>query len=136
MIISIDVDYSDSSKNILVEVCVANSSVTLDLKQQTKTLLLDFDLLICNQVIDLKFFCNDLCIVNHPVTITNITLDNFYQGPKILYQGCPKFDQQFLSFALQKNMYLDPTVNDSNRLDFTGELTYQFIWPFYKNVFQ
>jgi hypothetical protein len=133
MIISVDIDYPISNKSVLVQVEIVDNKVLLDLSQSTKTLTLEFDLPICNQTVDLKFCCDDLCIVDHPLTITNIVLDNFYQSPDILYRGRPEYDQQFLLFAVQKNMYLDPTVNDSNRLDFTGQMVYNFAWPFYKN---
>lgn len=135
MIISIDFDYLSSNTSLLVQVLTDYTSTTLDLAQDTKTLLLEFDMPIKNQIVNLRFCCNDLRIMHHPLTITNILLDNFYQSVSILYRGHPKFDQTFLTIAKQKNMCLDTTVNDSNRLDFTGELVYKFIWPFYKNAY-
>jgi hypothetical protein len=134
MIISVDVDHPISNKNVLVQVETVDNNAILDLSKHTKTLTLEFNLPICNQTVELRFCCDDLQIVDYPLTITNIVLDNFYQSPSILYRGQPKFDQQFLSFAMQKNMYLDLTVNDSNKLDFTGQLVYKFAWPFYKNL--
>ena len=136
MIITIGINYPISSKNLLVKIESPANEVVLDLSQPLSTVELEFDLPIQNQVIDLKFCCDDLDIINHPVTVTNITLDNFYQyNSALVYRGIPEFDQQFLLLAEQKNMFLDPTVNDSNRLDFTGKLVYKFVWPFYKNLF-
>jgi hypothetical protein len=135
MIISVDVDYPVSNKSLLIEICFPANIVLLDLSQDIKTLLLEFKLPIQKQTIDLKFCCKDLRIVDHPLTITNIVLDDFYQSDSILYRGCPEFDQQFLLLSDQKKIYLDFDVSDSNRLDFTGNLVYKFIWPFYKNVF-
>ena len=136
MIITIEFDYQISPNSLLVQVQYPGNNVVLDLSQDAKTLQLNFELPIQNQNIDLTLCCNNLCIVDYPLTITNIVLDNFYQSNGILYRGRPKFDQQFLLLLEQKNMYLDLAVNDSNRLDFTGQLLYQFVWPFYKNTFQ
>jgi hypothetical protein len=136
MIISMDIDYPVSNKDLLVRVEFPNNNLILNLNHQTKTIDLEFELLICNQFIDVRFICTDICIVNHPLTITNIVLDNFYQSASILHRGRTEFDQQFLSQSEQKNMYLDLAVNDSNRLDFTGQLVYTFVWPFYKNIFR
>jgi hypothetical protein len=135
MIISVDVDYPISDKSLLVQIEAVDKKVILDLSQPTKTLALEFDLTICNQTVELKFCCDDLRIFDYPLTIVDIALDNFYRSPGILYRGHPEFDQQFLSFAMQKNMYFDPTISDSNRLDFTGQLVFKFVWPFYKNLF-
>jgi len=135
MIISVDIDYPVSEKELLVQMEFPNTNLIIDLNRCEKTIDLEFELPLCNQTIDIKFSCNDIGIVDHPLTITNIVLDKFYQSASILYQGRPKFDQQFLSLAKQKKMKLDPDVVDSNRLDFTGQLVYTFVWPFYKNIF-
>ena len=136
MIVALDFDYPISPKNLVVKIESPGNNVLLDLSQRTLTLNLEFDLPICNQTINLTFSCNNLCIVEYPLTITNIVLDEFYQSNSIVYRGHPKFDQQFILLADQKNMYLDLTVNDCNRLDFTGQLEYKLNWPFYKNIFQ
>jgi hypothetical protein len=136
MIVALDFDYQISPKSLLVKIEFPGNHVVLDLNQQVPTVYLEFDLPICNQTINLTFSCNNLCIVDYPLTIANIVLDEFYQSNGIVYQGHPKFDQQFMLLADQKSMYLDHTVNDCNRLDFTGQLEYKFDWPFYKNIFQ
>ena len=136
MIISVDFEYLLSTTSLLVSVVAPNNNILLDLSKTTKTITLNFELPLCNQLVDLKFCCKDIRIVNHPLTINNIVLDNFYQFDGILYRGKPSFDQKFLSLAKKRNMHIDPTASDSNRLDFTGELVYTFRWPFYKNVFQ
>ena len=135
MIISIGIDYPVSSKDLFVEVQFPNNTSIINLAQSTKIINLEFESPVRNHTFDIKFCCNNISIVDHPMTITNVVLDNFYQADKLLYRGCPKFDQQFLLLAAQKNMFIDTTVNDSNRLDFTGQLVYNFVWPFYKNIF-
>ena len=135
MIIVIEFDYQTSPKSLLVEVQSPGNNVLLDLSQDIKTLRLNFELLIQNQNIDLKLSCNDLCIVDYPLTITNIVLDNFYQSKSILHRGKPNFSQEFVDYANKNQIFLDYNVNDSNRLDFTGQLAYQYKWPFYKNIF-
>ena len=134
MIISIELDYPISKEPVLVEIKSSGISLEADLSLPPKKLHLELDLPIRNQTIELIFCCDDLRIMRHPVTITNIVLDRFYQSPSILHRGCIEFDQKFLSLAEENNMHLDHLVTDSNRLDFTGKLVYKFVWPFYKNI--
>jgi hypothetical protein len=136
MIIDIEFSYSPSQKSLFVEIAVADCVKKIDLNRSVSTLSLNFELPICNQTVDLTFKCFDLQIINHPLTITNIVLDEFYCSDRLVYRGQPNFNQEFLKLANKKNMYLDLSVNDSNRLDFTGTLLYQFDWPFYKNIFR
>lgn len=136
MIIELEFDYPVSRKSLLIEITVANCKKKLDLRESVKNLSFDFVLPIRNQTLDLCFHCDDSGIVYHPLTITSIVLDQFYNSDRLLYRGKPNFDETFLSLAAEKNMYLDTSVNDSNRLDFTGTLMYQFEWPFYKNIFK
>jgi hypothetical protein len=136
MNIAIEFDYLVSQSSLPVNVTWPTGNTTLNLNQFTPKLEFDFALPIQNQTVELVFSCKNLNIVNHPLTITNITLDDFYSLPKILYSGVPIFDQMFLLYAKKKNIVIDQTVADVNRLDFTGTLTYQFVWPFYKNVFK
>ena len=134
MIISVDLDYPISNDPLLVEVKAPGVRIGVDLQQPPTTMHLELDLPICNQTIEVSFCCDDIKIMQHPVTITNIVLDKFYQSPGIIHRGCPEFDQRFLWLAAEKNIYLDLSTNDSNRLDFTGRLVYEFAWPFYKNI--
>ena len=135
MIISVELDYLISKKSLQVEVCVPGTNIILDLSQPTKKIDMIFSLPLQPQQIDMTFSCSNIDIVHHPVTISNIVLDNFYSFSNIVYKGQPQFDQQFLALASEKNIYLDHNITDSNRLDFTGTLVYQFMWPFYKNLF-
>jgi hypothetical protein len=135
MIISMDIDYAVSNKDLLVQVEFPNTDLIINLNRCIKKIDLEFELPVCNQTIDITFSCNDLCIVDHPLTITNIVLDKFYQSVSILYRGKSKFNQQFLLLAERKKIKLDSNITDTNRLDFTGQLIYTFVWPFYKNTF-
>jgi hypothetical protein len=136
MNIDIDLDYKTCQSSLLVEVEWPGGGRTLDLNHAESKLCIELDLPIKNQIIKLTFCCNDLDIVNHPMTVTNIVLDDFYSLPKILYSGVPTFDSMFLTYIKNNDILIDTKLTDINRLDFTGKLTYQFAWPFYKNVFQ
>jgi hypothetical protein len=135
MIISIDTSHTIATKSLLVEIQYPGNSLLLDLSRESAKINLEFDLPICNQEIEIKFCCNDLRIVDYPLTIDNIVLDDFYQYNNLVYRGRPAFDQSFLLLSQRKNMFIDVNVNDSNRLDFTGHLIYSFKWPFFKNLF-
>lgn len=135
MNVSFEVEHIKSDQPLLVTVACANNIQTLDLCQPNKSIVYDFDLPLENQLVNIKFVCNNINIVNFPLTITNVVLDHFYKSDGILYRGRPEFSQEFLDYANKHQILLDQTVNDSNRLDFTGQLVYQFKWPFYKNIF-
>lgn len=134
MNIKFEFDYPTSDCSLLVDVDSSETHATLDLQYQIPKLTVDLDLPIQNQIIEIKFVCNDIKITKHPLTITNITLDDYYSLSKILHSGIANFDQQFFEYAQKNKMYIDPSAT-GNRLDFTGHLAYQFRWPFYKNVF-
>jgi hypothetical protein len=136
MNICIEFEHSVSNDPLLIEVAWPEGHTTLNLQQEISTLHLNFDLPIKNQTVELMFSCNNLDIINHPLTITNIVLDEFFSFSKILYSGIPIFDQLFIQHAEKNNMFIDTSVVDCNRIDFTGKLCYQFSWPFYKNVFR
>jgi hypothetical protein len=70
----------------------------------------------------------------HPLTIKKIILDNFYQIKSITYRGKPLFSNEHLDYAASNKMFLDLSVNDSNRLDFTGILHFKFKWPFFREI--
>jgi len=135
MKIEFKIDYRCCANPILVTVTNPHNDVVLDLSQCKKTLMLDMTLPIQKQIIQVTFNCDDITIVDHPVTINDILLDDFYRFDRVLYSGTPEFDQKFLDYASSRQMSLDPAVNDSNRLDFTGRLIYKFVWPFYHNIF-
>ena len=136
MIISVGIDYPICDKSLLVEIQSPGNNITIDLSQMTKKVSLEFDLPICNQTVDLGFCCSDINIVNYPLTVTNIVLDCFYQSAGILYKGIPKFDNQFIELIKNTGRDLEPAPEHCNKLDFTGQLVYTFIWPFYKNIFE
>ena len=125
-----------SNQPLTVEVTFPGNVLVLDLSQPNSNLKLEFDLPVQNQKITLKFGCRDIRIAKFPLTIAHAKLDDFYSSDGIIHSGAPNFDQNFLEYANHNKMYIDTTVTDSNRLDFTGQLVYQFVWPFYKNIFQ
>jgi len=135
MNVSFEVEHAKSDQPLLVTVVCANNIQTLDLSQSNKSIVYDFNLPLEHQLVDIRFVCDNISIVNFPLTITNVVLDHFYKSDGILYKGRPEFSQEFLDYANKHQIRLDQTVNDSNRLDFTGHLVYQYQWPFYKNIF-
>ena len=134
MIIDIEFSHNICDTPLLVAVAWPGGQTTLNLNELLPKLTINLDLPCCDQTVELLLQCADIKIVDYPLTITNITLDNFYSLPKILHSGSPTFDDYFISYAKMNNFFIDSSVNDVNRLDFTGVLTYKFLWPFYKNV--
>jgi hypothetical protein len=88
------------------------------------------------QKLKLSFATINHSIVDYPLTITRIVLDDFYSIDKILYSGHSKFNDDFLIYSKSKQIMLEENICDTNCVDFTGKLEYYFDWPFYKNVFR
>jgi hypothetical protein len=134
-------DHPVSTTPLLIDVCLTNNNRilfkdTLNLNKPNYHLSILFDIAkIEPQKLKLSFLNNDHNIINHPLIITNILLDNFYSLDKILYSGHSKFDNNFLTYAKQNQIVLEENICDTNQINFTGELTYYFEWPFYKNIF-
>lgn len=85
--------------------------------------------------LDIKFSTQDPNIVNTPLVIDNIMLDDFFSSTSIVYSGKCHYDREFISYAEENKLYLDNDLSDSNCLNFTGSLVYRVSWPFYKNIF-
>jgi hypothetical protein len=134
MIIKFEFDHSVSQKPLLVTALSEAHNITMDLQCHHTKLIMEFDLPIRPQIIKVIFACDNIAISRCPLTITNIVLDNFYSSDKILYSGVSFFDQQFLQYADSNQMLIDQSVADVNCLNFTGQLVYQFRWPFYQNL--
>lgn len=108
---------------------------TLNLNKLNTELSIIFNIdEIVPQTLTLMLSTQDHNIVNYPLVISNIVLDEFYSMDHILHSGHPKFDNNFLTHAKRNNFHLDNNICDANRLDFTGTLFYYFKWPFYKNI--
>lgn len=141
MIISFDFEHPVSTTSLLIDVCLTSDNNvlfknTINLSDPLTHLSISVDIIkVVPQKLKLSFSTNDHKIINHPLTITNVLLDEFYSSDKILYAGNPNFDNNFLTYAKQHQIFLEENIKDANRLDFTGELIYYFEWPFYKNIF-
>jgi hypothetical protein len=141
MIISVNFEHPVSITPLLIDVCLTSDHKvlfknTINLSNPLTDLSILFDIeKVMPQKLKLSFLTNDHNIINHPLTITNVLLDDFYSLDKILYAGNANFDNNFLTYAKQHQIFLEENICDTNRLDFTGELIYYFEWPFYKNVF-
>jgi hypothetical protein len=141
MIISVNFEHPVSTTPLLIDVCLTSDHKvlfknTVNLSNSLTHLSISFDIAkVVPTKLKLAFSTNDHNIINHPLTITNILLDDFYSLDKILYAGNAIFDNNFLTYAKQHQIFLEENICDTNRLDFTGELIYYFEWPFYKNVF-
>jgi hypothetical protein len=140
MKISIGLDYIDTQDPVLVKLCLSSETDlwqrVIDLSAGIKQLEIEFYLQSCAlQQLKLSFNTVDIKIVKNPITITDITLDDFYSTDRILYSGAVFPDDKFKLYSKIKNYQLDSNMIDSNRLDFTGELRYFLKWPFYRNVY-
>lgn len=136
MNVCLEFDHVISTRPLLITVELQTTKVQIDLRSRNAKLNLSYANDLNYQVAKLTLSCHDINIVRHPLTITNITLDNFYCSDNILYRGVSMYDQTFLHYAKKKEMYIDTEVNDCNRLDFTGTLCYTFNWPFFRNIFK
>ena len=142
MNILFDFEHSVSTTPLLIDVCLTSDNKVLfknaiNLSNPLTHLPILFDITeVVPQKLKLSFSTIDHNIINHPLIITNILLDNFYSLDKILYSGHSNFDNNFLTYAKQHQMFLEENICDTNQLDFTGELIYYFEWPFYKNIFR
>ena len=141
MNILFEFEHSVSTTPLLIDVCLTSNNTvlfknTINLSKPLTYLPISFDITeVVPQKLKLSFLTNDHNIINHPLAITNILLDNFYSLDKILYSGNSNFDNNFLNYAKQHQIFLEENICNTNRLDFTGELIYYFEWPFYKNIF-
>lgn len=130
---------SDTPLKINVQLSCSNQTLfecVLDLSKSNTELSMAFVLAeLVPEKLKLSFSTIDHAIVMHPLTLTNIVLDEFYSMDKILYSGHSKFNDSFLSYAKSNQIFLEENICDTNRLDFTGSLEYYFDWPFYKNIF-
>lgn len=136
MNVKFEFDHNCSKQPLLVNVDYHGHTTCLNLQNSPEPIIITLDLPVQNQLIDFYFSCQDTAIRLCPLTVTNVILDDFYVGDKLVYRGVPKFDSLHLDYAKKYKLYLDPAVADCNRLDFTGQLHYQFVWPFYKNLYQ
>lgn len=136
MNISVEFEYHQCNHPVLVQISVIDQTHTLDLQSGQKTISIDFDLdnPTVNQNVTMIIGCKNPAIVQTPLTVTRVLLDNFYHRDQFSYRGRPKFSLEFLKEAQCRGQYLDTTVTDSNRLDFMGELHVVFAWPFWRNM--
>jgi hypothetical protein len=88
------------------------------------------------QVIQVEFSTDDPTIINNPLVVSKIVLDDFYSLSKFVYTGKSIFDNWFCEYAGQNNINLDQNINDNNCLNHTGKLIYKFNWPFFRNLWQ
>lgn len=141
MNIELFLNYKNDAPDLIVNFSVTDQSETLlvtrsmSLKNALNSIKLCFELSKFNvQNIRLSVSTEDLSIVDYPVEIKNIVLDDFYSIPGMVYHGTNHYDSLFLSYAKKNQIYLDPLVRDNNLLNFTGTLRYNFVWPFFKNI--
>lgn len=143
MIIEFEIDYQLSTCCLPVSVtatiqdhtCIYNNSFDLSQPRNQINIVTD-QLTLLPHTVTVVIATDDIEIVNTPLEIKNITLDQHFSTKQILHSGHAEYSQQFLQYARDKNFYLDQNIVDTNRLDFTGELIYKFKWPFYQNVWK
>jgi hypothetical protein len=97
----------------------------------------EFDLLQLEpQIIKVEFSVDDPTIIDNPLTVTNIVLDDFYSFSKLKHAGTSIFDNWFCNHASVCGITLDHNITDSNCLNYTGKLIYNITWPFFRNMWQ
>lgn len=135
--INLDYDFPESDLEIdfILITSVGTTTKKINLKQKIQIVDIDFEVNDkVNQTFTLSLKTDNPQIIKHPVHVTKIILDNFYQRLKFAHSGQPVFDQSFLEYADKNKIYLDHSVTDSNRLDFTGNLDFCFQWPCWRNL--
>ena len=136
MIISLELDYHTSTTSLPVEICVAGVTKIIDLSKSMPSIDLIFHLDLAVQNVHLDLRCKHQEIRDFPLTLNNIVLDDFYSSKNIIHRGKPMPDDVHMRWVRANNLYFDEATNDSNRLDFTGVLRYNFVWPFFNNIFR
>jgi hypothetical protein len=139
MKIAFDLRYSDAAIIPEVGYCLKEESlilaeqlnfITLQQHQEINFQLKNFEF----KMLTLEFFTRDCYIINNPLEIENVILDDFYQIKNLTYRGVLCFSKEHHDYITLKNIKVNPDVSDSNRLDFTGKLVYQFKWPFFREL--
>jgi hypothetical protein len=125
----------EPTQSLVVAIKIANFNDTITLFTDTNVIDIDFNLdSSCNHTVGIEFSTDNPSIIQHPLEITKIILDDFYDSPAFIYRGKPIYDQFFTEHCRQKNIFLDHAVDDCNILNFTGSLTFDFFWPFWRNL--
>lgn len=94
--------------------------------------------LVCNVPtntdISIGLTCNDLKIHRHPLIVSCLELDNFYQLKTYAFKGTNVYDQKFLDYSKLHNLYIEDQ-SDNNCLFFTGSLVYKISTPLSGMIF-
>jgi len=141
MIIKFLINYPCSKKKLPVDIILQDADynilqqtqIDLQTKHTIVELLFDFPPIKYTNL-TISFSTVDLDIVRSPIVVKNIELDNFYSLPSITHSARREFTKEFLTYAKEKNIYLDLSTVDDNCLSFVGKLIYTFKWPFYRNI--
>lgn len=140
MVIKFFLDHDCSKDPLFVDISVMSMGAclfnqTLDLSKKYSVLDINFNLAEFNyQKLTILFSTDNFNILQYPLTISNIILDNFYFSKSITHSASRNFNQKFLDYSKKENIYLDTSTNDDNCLNFTGSLVYTVKWPFFKNI--
>lgn len=135
------IDYPCSQKKLPVNIILQDADhnilqqtqIDLQTKHTIVELLFDFPPTKYTNL-TISFSTTELDIIHSPIVVKSIELDNFYSLSSITHSARREFTEEFLTYAKEKNIYLDlSTVND-NCLSFVGKLIYMFKWPFYRNI--
>lgn len=135
MNIELELDHAVSNQSLLVTVFLQDQHLQIDLANRNQRIRLQKTNEIKNQSVLFGLQCNDIKIIDYPVTVTNVILDDFYQSNKLIHSGLSVYDQQFLQHAQVHCLELEPAASDCNCLIFTGRLEYRVRWPFWQEMF-
>jgi hypothetical protein len=107
---------------------------TINLQEDIDVVDADFDLFHYDrQYVVVDIGTDNFEIVNHQLTVEKIILDDFYSKKQLTCLAKKMFDKLFLQYTDKNKIFLDWN-NNNNCLNFTGKLSYQLTWPFYKNI--
>lgn len=82
---------------------------------------------------NIEVCCNNLNIINNPITITKIIFDDFWikENNSIAF-GVNQYSPEYLEYAGLNNLDVDLSVTDNNVLFFMGKLIFSFRHPIFK----
>ena len=87
-----------------------------------------------NQPIEIRLSTQDHNIIQHPLTITSLVLDNFYMLKTLAFKGSNNYDASFVDHCKKSGIRVD-AQSDNNCLFFTGSLSYYISRPLSGMIF-
>lgn len=130
-----DLTHDLSEKALRVNFTMRDLSQTIDLSRPNNRMTFEYDYIGAdNQTVDVVLSTDDLAIVKYPLQVESICLDDYYQRQAFKHLGQPQFSEIFLAYVKSQDFFIDQNCT-TQRLNFVGNLTFTFKWPFWRNLY-